>query len=103
MSNPNLSAQQFDTFYHRTDPDSAEKILKEGKLKPHPAEEHVFVSNILHGRARAFGKSVIEVQVPKKATRTDYSDNAGVGENWWAVNPRDVKVVRGWSETSPTK
>lgn len=96
----NLNPIQFDTFYHRTDPDTAEKILKEGKLRPDSHENHVFVSNILHGRARAFGKSVIEVQVPKKAAKTDYSDNAGVGENWWAVHPRDVKVVRGWSETA---
>lgn len=93
-----ISAEQFETFYHRTDPNSAETILKEGKLRPHPAEDHVFVSDVLKGRARAFGKSVIEVQVPKRATRIDYSDNAGVGERWLAFAPRDVKVVRGWSE-----
>ena len=99
MSAPdNLSSEQFETYYHRTDPNSAESILKSGKLKPHPAEDNVFVSNILNGRARSFGKSVIEVQVPKKAYRTDYSDNAGVGEKWLAFSPRDVKVVRAWSE-----
>lgn len=96
-----LNPQQFETFYHRTDPNSAEAILKEGKLRPHPAEDHVFVSDTLKGRARAFGKSVIEVQVPKRANRTDYSDNAGVGEKWLAFAPRDVKVVRGWSEITP--
>jgi hypothetical protein len=90
--------RQFDTFYHRTDSASAEKILKEGRLKPHPAEHQVFVANVLTGRAKAFGKSVIEVQVPKKAARTDYSDNASYGENWYGISPKDAKVVRGWSE-----
>lgn len=97
----NLSQQQFETFYHRTSPDIAERILKEGKLRPDSHEDAVFVSNQLHGKAKAFGRSVIEVQVPKRATRTDYSHNAAEGEKWWAMNPRDVKVVRGWSETTP--
>lgn len=94
----NLSQGQFETYYHRTDSDSAGSIIKSGKLKPHPAEDNVFVSNILNGKARHFGSSVVEVQVPKKARRTDYSDNAGVGEKWLAFSPRDVKVVRAWSE-----
>ena len=91
-----LSNQQFNTFYHRTDPDTAEKILKSGKLKPSSAEHQVFVSDILKGRARAFGKSVIEVQIPKKAAKTDYSSD--YGEKWYGVSPRDVKVVRGWTD-----
>lgn len=97
----NLNPQQFDTFYHRTDPKSAEKILTEGKLKPGSHETHVFVSTHLHGSAKDFGKSVIEVQVPKKATRTDYSEDVAEGESWFAIRPRDAKVVRGWSEVSP--
>lgn len=96
-----LSAQQFDTFYHRTDPDTAEKVIKEGKLRPGSHESNVFLSNQLHGEGSHFGKSVIEVQVPKKAARTDYSDGTDEGEQWWGVSPRDVKVVRAWSETTP--
>ena len=92
----NLSGPQFDTFYHRTDPNSAEQILKSGKLKPSSAEKQVFVSDILKGRARAFGKSVIEVNIPKKAPKTDYSSD--YGEKWYGVSPRDVKIVRGWSD-----
>jgi hypothetical protein len=94
----NLNPQQFDTFYHRTSPDVAERILKEGRLRPDSHEDAVFVSNQLQGKAKAFGKSVIEVQVPKRANRTDYSHNAAKGEKWWGISPRDVKVVRGWSE-----
>ena len=90
--------RQFDTFYHRTDSDSAEKILRSGRLKPSAAEQQVFAANVLTGRAKAFGKSVIEVKVPKKAARTDYSDNASYGEKWYGFSPRDVHVVRGWSE-----
>lgn len=94
----NLSGEQFDTFYHRTDTASAGEIIKSGRLKPSAAEDHVFVSNTLKGRARAFGSSVVEVRVPKKANRTDYSDNAGVGENWFAIHPRDAHVVSAYSE-----
>jgi hypothetical protein len=94
----NLSSDQFETFYHRTNPNSAGEIIKSGKLKPSTAEKHVFVSNTLKGRARAFGSSVVEVRVPKKANRTDYSDNAGVGEKWFAINPRDAHVVSAYSE-----
>ena len=108
----NLSSDQFETFYHRTNPNSAGEIIKSGKLKPSAAEKHVFVSNTLKGRARAFGSSVVEVRVPKKANRTDYSDNAGAsyseqnpdgswthhGEKWFAINPRDAHVVSAYSE-----
>ena len=108
----NLSGEQFETFYHRTDTASAGEIIKSGKLKPSAAEDHVFVSNTLKGRARAFGSAVVEVRVPKKANRTDYSDNAGAsyseqnpdgswthhGEKWFAINPKDAHVVSAYSE-----
>lgn len=94
----NLSGEQFETFYHRTDTASAEKIIKSGRLKPSAAEDHVFVSDVLHGRARVFGSAVVEVRVHKKANRTDYSDNEGVGENWFAIHPRDAHVVSAYSE-----
>jgi hypothetical protein len=94
----NLSSDQFETFYHRTNSNSAGEIIKSGKLKPSAAENHVFVSNTLKGRAQPWGSSVVEVRVPKTANRTDYSDSTGVGEKWFAINPRDAHVVRAYSE-----
>ena len=99
MSNRNLG-RQFDTYYHRTDPESAGRIVSTGKLKASYPEDMVFVSNKEHGGAKPFGRSVVEVQVPKKAAGIDVSSNPEVhhDEVWWGFAPRDVKVTRAWSE-----
>ena len=91
----NLSKPQFDTFYHRTD--NAEAILKSGKLKPSSTEDQVFVSTHHDRGTVGFGKSIVEVELPKKAPRTDVTDTDS-GEKWYGVSARDAKVVRAWSE-----
>ena len=97
----NLSDQQFETFYHRTDPHLAESIIKSGKLKPHRTEEHVFASDTLQGLARSFGRSVVEIQVKKGTPRTNMTNHAGPAENWYGFSPKDVKVTRAWTDLTP--
>ena len=60
----------------------------------------VFVSNKLEGGAKDYGRSVVEVQVPKKARGVNVSSNPEVHEDevWWGFAPKDVKVTRAWSE-----
>jgi len=96
----NLSNQQFDTYYHRTDPESAGHIIKGKKIKASYPEDMVFVSNKLEGGAKEYGRSVVEVQVPKKARGVNVSSNPEVHEDevWWGFAPKDVKVTRAWSE-----
>lgn len=50
-------------LYHRTDPKSAGKIIEDKKLKPSRTENHVFLSSKLHGGAKPFGRSVVEVKI----------------------------------------
>lgn len=99
MSNRNLG-KQFDTYFHRTDPESAGRIVNSGKLRASHYENMVFVSNKEHGGAKPFGRSVVEVQVPKKASGVDVSSNPEVHEDevWWGFAPKDVKVTRAWTE-----
>ena len=97
--NRNLG-KQFDTYYHRTDPTSAGQIIAGKKIKASYPEDMVFVSNKLEGGAKPFGRSVVEVQVPKKARGVNVSSNPEVHEDevWWGFAPKDVKVTRAWSE-----
>lgn len=88
------------TLYHRTDPESAGRIVKEKKLKPSRSESQVFLSTKLHGGAKPFGRSVVEVNVDPRAKFTNMSSNSDVhpDEAWYGVEPKHVQVVRAWSE-----
>ena len=90
LSMSNLSKPQFDTFYHRTD--NAEAILKSGKLKPSSTEDQVFVSTHHDRGTVGFGKSIVEVELPKKAPSISINKGARiVGMN---AEPDDAPT--GW-------
>lgn len=99
MSASDHLGKQF-VLYHRTDPTTAGKILEQNKLKPSRSESQVFLSTKLHGGAKPFGRSVVEVEVDPRARFTNMSGNPEVheDESWYGVEPKSVKVVRAWSE-----
>lgn len=99
MSASDNLGRQF-VLYHRTDPETAGKILKDKKLKPSRSEDHVFLSTKLHGGAKPFGRSVVEVHLDPRARFTDMSGNPEIheDESWYGVEPRHVEVVRAWTE-----
>lgn len=88
------------TLYHRTDPKSAGKIMESKKLKPSRSEDKVFLSTKLHGGAKPFGRSVIEVSVDPRAKFTNMSANPDVhkDEAWYGVEPHHIQVLRAWTE-----
>jgi hypothetical protein len=88
------------TLYHRTDPATAGKIIESKKLKPSKTEDQVFLSTKVHGGAKGFGRSVVEVSVDPRAKFTNMSSNPDVhkDEAWYGVEPRHVQVLRAWSE-----
>ena len=88
------------TLFHRTDPATAGKIIKDKKLKPSKSEQQVFLSTKLDGGAKPFGRSVVEVSVDPRAKFTNMSANPDVheDESWYGVEPRHVQVLRAWSE-----
>lgn len=94
-----MLSNQF-SLYHRTDPESAGKIIKSSRLKPSRNEEQVFLSTKLHGGAKPFGRSVVEVHVDPRAKFTNMSANPEVhqDEAWYGVAPHHIQVLRAWTE-----
>jgi len=96
VSAPDHLGRQFDTYYHRTSPEAAGKIISSGKLKRSRTEDHVFVSTHHDRDTTDFGRSVVEVQIPAGASKTQMARMGN--ETWYGVRSSDVKPVRAWSD-----
>jgi hypothetical protein len=93
-----LNGKQFGTYYHRTDPDLAENILREGRFQtaPHIRQGHVFFSDRADAEgASGFGSAVVEVRAPRSKMEPD-GPPFETGEQHWHTAPENVEVTRAW-------
>lgn len=83
MSAGDALGPQFLDLYHRTTPEAAEEILRQGRMTSKENPARAYFSTSPTGQGEGYGEAVVHVRVPKEHAELD--DEFPDGEQHYAV------------------